>query len=351
MQMPPMAMVKPAKVPMAKPAQGSKQMPLPPIARPSQEEIEGLGNQKLSKLSTMAAPAAAPVEDPEVAFIRAVSFRAKQARMEDDSGQEVVDEEAPSPKKKAKMTKKTSTKAVGKVAPVAKAKPSVKSTPMSKPDSPAKAKGTKRTREIEDGDADDSSGDDDGEKEDEEQQEDDFELNNDEDFEPNNDDFQPSDEPTDDSEEGSESEGPARKKRKTAKGAVPSAKSKGKRKAKGPIPKGELWKYSQVLCKECLKKNKECQYATPTTKSCMRCQVMKLKCEKLDPESDVVKRRPQALLETIQGLRSDVDQLVEQNGRLTDAVNDLLRHWGDPNVLTYYGLSTENAVAGPSRRR
>ena len=351
MQMPPMAMVKPARAPMAKPTQGSQQMPLPPIAMPSQEEIKGLGNRKLSKLSTMAAPAAAPVEDPEVAFIRAVSFRAKQARMEDDSGQEVVDEEAPSSKKKAKMTKKTSTKAVGKVAPVAKAKPSVKSTPMSKPDSPAKAKGTKRTREIEDGDADDSSGDDDGEKEDEEQQEDDFELNNDEDFEPNNDDFQPSDEPTDDSEEGSESEGPARKKRKTAKGAVPSAKSKGKRKAKEPIPADKLWKYSQVLCKDCLKKNKECKYATPTTKSCIRCQVMKLKCEKLDPESDVVKRRPQALLETIQDLRNDVDQLVEQNGRLTDAVNDLLRHWGDPNVLKYYGLASGNSVAGPSRRR
>lgn len=345
MQMPPMAMVKPARAPVAKPVQGSMQMPPMVIAGPSREEIESLGNEKLSKLSAMAAPAATPVEDPEVAFIRAVSFRAKQARMEDDSGQEVVDEEAPSPKKKAK-TRKTTTKTVGKVAPVAKSKPSVKSTPMAKPDSPAKTKGTKRTREIEDGDADDSSGDDQG------NDDDDFEPNDD-DFEPNNDDFQPSDDPTANSEEPSESEGPARKKRKTAKGAVvvKSTKSKGKRKAKEPVPEGELWKYSQVLCKECLKADKECKYATPTTKSCIRCQVKKLKCEKLDPESDVVKRRPQALLETIQGLRNDVDQLVEQNGRLTDAVNDLLRHWGDPNVLTYYGLSTENSVAGPSRRR
>ena len=337
---------------MAKPAQGSKQMPLPSIAMPSQEEIKGLGNRKLSKLSTMAAPAATPVEDPEVAFIQAVRFRAKQARMEDDSGQEVIDEEAPPPKKKAKTTKKTTTKAVGKkVAPAAKPKPSVKSTPMSKPDSPAKAKGTKRTREVEDGDADGSSGDDDG-NEDEEQQENDFEPNDD-DFEPDNDDFQPSDEPTDDSEDGSESEGPARKKKKTAKGAVAvkSSKAKGKRKAKEPIPEDELWKYSQVLCKECLKRSKECKYATPTTKSCIRCQVMKLKCVKLDPESDVVKRRPQALLETIQDLRHDVDQLVEQNGRLTDAVNDLLRQWGDPAALKYYGLASENSEAGPSRRR
>ena len=69
MQMPPMAMVKSARAPLAKPAQGSMQMPPIVIAGPTREEIEGLGNEKLSKLSAMAAPAAIPVEDPEVAFV------------------------------------------------------------------------------------------------------------------------------------------------------------------------------------------------------------------------------------------------------------------------------------------